>query len=183
VSRKTSQAALRIEPLDTARHDRAGFASGVDQVDNFLRKTANKLAQSGNLRVFVLTDPDDRLIGYYALNAHVVDYQDLPSRYVRTRPGHGQIPAAFIAMIGVDARFQGQGYGADLLADALKRIWRAGRDLGIAVAMLDILDCGNPQQVERRRSLYERYGFAPLAMQPNRMFLPLATLDSLLAAH
>jgi len=183
VSGKTSRPALRIVPLDPVRHDRAAFASGVDQVDNFLRKTANKLTQAGNLRVFVLTDTDDRLIGYYALNAHAVDYQDLPSRYGRTRPGHGQIPAAFIAMIGVDARFQGQGYGGDLLVDALKRIWRVGRELGIAVAMLDILDCGNPEQVERRRALYQRYGFAPLAAQANRMFLPLASLDTLLAAH
>jgi len=32
-----------IEPLDPDRHDRAAFSCGVDQVDNFFRKTANKL--------------------------------------------------------------------------------------------------------------------------------------------
>ena len=174
---------MRIEPLDPARHDRVGFTSGVAQVDNYLRKTANKLAQAGNLRVFVMINMSGDLIGYYALNAHAVDYRDLPPRFGRTRPGHGQIPAAFIAMIGVDARFQEKGYGGDLLVDALKRVWRAGRDLGIAVVMLDILDCGNPSQVERRRMLYMRYGFEALPTQPGRLFLPLATLETLLATH
>lgn len=176
-------AGLRIEPLDSARHDRLGFSNTVPQVDNFLRKTANKLAQAGNLRVFALTGEGGALMGYYALNVPAVDYQALPSRYARTRPGHGQIPAAFIAMIGVDSRFQGRGHGGDLLVDALKRIWRAGRDLGIAVAMLDILDCGDPMQVDRRKALYMRYGFQPLPQQPLRLFLPLATLDPQMVSH
>ena len=35
-------------------------------------------------------------------------------------------------------------------------------DLGIAVAMLDILDCGDPKRVAKRRRLYTGYGFEPL---------------------
>lgn len=169
-----------IEPLDTTRHDRAAFSCGVDQVDNFFKRTANKLAEAGNLRVFVMTDADERVIGFHAINAHAVDYRDLPLRYARTRPGHGSIPAAYISMIGVDHRYAGHGFGGDLLVDALRRIYAASAMLGLAVVILDVLDDGQPELVARRKALYERYGFTPLPSNPLRLFLPVATIGKLI---
>lgn len=168
-----------IEPLDPARHDRAGFNSGVAQVDNFLKRTANKLTRADNLRTYVLTGPRGELIGFYALNAHAVAYTDLPERFARTRPGHGVIPAAYVAMIGVDTRFQGRGFGGDLLVNALHRLARAADVIGIAVVLLDVLDDGDPQRVARRCALYKSYGFAPLPSRPNRLFMPMATIRRL----
>lgn len=133
-----------IEPLDPAKHDRAGFSCGIEQVDNFFRRTANKLANADNVRTFVMVDPEGALIGFYATNAHGIDYTKLPERFARTRPAHGSIPAAYVSMIGVDSRFQGQGYGGDLLVDCLARLAGAAEALGIAVVMLDVLDCGDP---------------------------------------
>lgn len=165
-----------IEPFDPERHDRASFSCGIEQVDNFFRRTANKLAQAGNLRVFVMVGPTGELIGFHALNAHAVDYRDLPAKFARARPGHGSIPAAYVSMIGVDSRFQGRGYGGDLLADALGRIARAAVEIGIAVVMLDVLDCGDPGLVAKRKALYQGYGFLPLPSNGLRLFLPVATL-------
>lgn len=170
-----------IDPLDPARHDRAAFSCGVEQVDNFFRRTANKLATADNLRVFVMADAEGHVIGFYALNAHAVDYRDLPARYGRTRPGHGSIPAAYISMIGVDSRYTGHGYGGDLLADALTRIAVAAESVGIAVVMLDVLDDGNAEFVAWRKALYEGYGFLPLPSNQLRLFLPVATVRKLLA--
>ena len=165
-----------IESFDPARHDRAAFASGVAAVDNFFQRTAGKLSKADNLRVFVMTDAVGAPIGFYAVNAHSVDYQDLPDRFARSRPGHGGIPAAFISMIGVDAKHQGRGYGGDLLADCLRRLARAADELGIAVIMLDVLDCGDGRAVERRRALYMGYGFLPLPSHGLRLFMPMATV-------
>lgn len=173
----------RIEPLDPERHDRGAFSCGVEAVDNFLRKTANKLARADNLRVYAMTDAAGALLGFYALNAHAIDYAQLPPRFARSRPGHGAIPAAFIAMIGVDARHQGHGYGGDLLFDALSRIAHAAEAIGIAVVILDVLDDGDPQRVARRKALYESYGFQAFASQPLRLFLPMATVRQLLEAQ
>jgi GNAT superfamily N-acetyltransferase len=170
-----------IEPFDPARHDRTAFSCGVEQVDNFFKKTANKLVKADNLRVYVMVDADGQLIGFYAINAHRVDYADLPSRYARDRPGHGGIPAIYISMIGVDLRFAGQGYGGDLLADCLKRIARIAGELGVSVVMLDVLDDGNPELVEKRKRLYTGYGFAPLPSNGMRLFLPIATIKQLIA--
>lgn len=173
-------ARYRIEPLDPARHDRAAFSCGTAQVDNFFRQTANKLTRAGNLRTFVMVDPSGAVIGFYAVNAHAIDYAELPDRFARTRPAHGSIPAAYIAMIGVDRHFQGRGYGGDLLVDCLARLAHAADALGIAVVMLDVLDCGDPEQVARRRALYTGYGFQPLPSNDLRLFLPMATVRALL---
>lgn len=170
-----------IEPFDPEKHDRTAFSCGIDQVDNFFRKTANKLSKADNLRVWVMTDPRGALIGFYATNAHSIEYTDLPAKYARTRPGHGRIPAAYISMIGVDQDFQGKGFGGDLLIDCLRRLAQASEALGVAVVMLDVLDCGDPEQVGRRLALYRGYGFEPLPANPLRLFLPMATVKALIA--
>ncbi|MFY9290257.1 MAG: GNAT family N-acetyltransferase [Methylorubrum rhodinum] len=169
-----------IEPFDPATHDRTAFSCGVEQVDNYFKKTANKLAKADNVRLFVMTATDGTLVGFYALNAHAVDYAELPPKYARTRPGHGQIPAAYISMIGVDTRFAGNRFGGDLLVDGLSRIARTADDIGIAVVMLDVLDCGCPELVQKRLKLYMSYGFVALPSQPLRLFLPISVVRQIL---
>ena len=168
-----------IEPLDPAKHDRAAFSCGIEQVNNFFCRTANKLTKAGNVRTFVMVGAEGELIGFYATNAHAIDYTELPERFARTRPSHGSIPAAYISMIGVDSRFQGRGYGSDLLVDCLTRLAVAADALGIAVVMLDVLNCGDPEKVAKRLALYRSYGFQPLASNDLRLFLPMATVRSL----
>ncbi len=173
---------LIIEPFDPEKHDRAAFSCGVEQVDNFFKKTANKLAKAGNVRVFVMVGAGGEVVGFYAINAHAVDYQDLPKPFARSRPRHGSIPAAYISMIGVDQRHAGNGYGGDLLVDALGRIAHAAESLGIAVVVLDVLDDGDHALTTRRRKLYEGYGFTPFSSDPLRLFLPVATIQAMMDA-
>lgn len=169
-----------IEPLDPSRHNRAAFFCGVPQVDNYFRNTASKLAKTDNVRVFVLVGANKDLIGFYATNAHSIHYADLPARYARNRPGHGTIPAAYISMIGVDTRYQGKGFGGDLLVDCLRRIVTAAAVVGISIVLLDVLDCGDPQAVEKRKNLYLGYGFAELQGQPLRLYMPISIARTLI---
>ena len=81
-----------------------------------------------------------------------MSFTELPPQFARTRPSHGNIPAAYISMIGVDQRFAGRGYGGD----------------GALTA--------------RRKALYERYGFQPLPSRPLRLFLPVATVRRMMSA-
>lgn len=178
---KLQPAAFTIEPFDPEKHDRAAFSCGVQQVDNYFQKTANKLAKADNVRLYVMVDPSGMVIGFYALNAHAVYFTDLPAKFARTRPSHGNIPAAYISMIGRDQKFRGGGYGGDLLVDALRRITVAADAIGVAVVILDVLDCGEPDRVVRRKALYESYGFQSLASKPLRMFLPVSVVRKLIA--
>lgn len=83
-------------------------------------------------------------------------------------------------MIGVDTRFSGNRFGGDLLVDGLSRIARTVDDIGIAVVMLDVLDCGCPELVQKRLKLYMSYGFAALPSQPLRLFLPISVVRQIL---
>ncbi len=171
-----------IEPLDMDRHDRAAFSSGVEQVDNFLQKTAGKLLKGDTARVFVVVDTHqnpEEILGFYSINAHSVNYGDLPNRYRRYALPGGSIPAAFIGMMGVAQASQGHGIGGLLLADALKGAYLASHRVGTAVVMLDILDCGNPEAVARRKRLYEGFCFQALSSKPLRMYIPMATVAQL----
>ena len=168
-----------IEPLDVNRHDRAAFLSGIEQVDNFLKKTAGKLMKGGTAKVFVATDPNGNpgeILGFYSINAHSVDYGELHNRYRRYALPEGRFPAAFIGMMGVTSSAQGQGLGSLLLTDALKGAYIASHRVGTTVVLLDVLDCGNPADVARRQTLYEGFGFQCLPSHPLRMFLPIATI-------
>ena len=91
------------------------------------------------------------------------------------------IPAAYISMIGVDSRHQGRGFGGDLLVDCLRRVAGVAVTLGIRVVLLDVLDCGDPERVERRVGLYRSYGFTPLPGNALRMFLPMSDIEALIA--
>jgi len=81
-------------------------------------------------------------------------------------------------MIGRDQQFRGCSYGSDLLVDALARIAQASKALGIAVVMLDVLDCGDAERVQRRKALYEGFGFMALPSNPLRLYLPIAAVQA-----
>lgn len=179
---KPEDADYRIVRFDPDRHDRNRFDCGIPAVNNYFRKTANKLAKADNIRLFVMEDANCEVIGFYALNAHAVSYTDLPARYARARPAHGEIPAGFISMIGRDLRYRNRSFGADLLVDALERLARTSDDLGLSVVMLDVLDCGDADRTRRRAALYADYGFQPLVSRPLRMFLPVATVKKVLSS-
>ncbi len=174
---------ITIEPLNADHHDRAAFSSGVEPVDNFLHRTAGKLMKGGTARVFVAVDPENSpqtILGFYAINAHSVEYKDLPGRYKRYSLPDGTIPAAFIGMMGVTKEAQGQGLRSLLLADALKGAYSASHRVGTAIVVLDVLDCGDPSATCRRRQFYEGFGFTSLPSRPLRMFLPVSTIANAL---
>lgn len=58
----------------------------------------------------------------------------------------------------------------------------AANALGIAVVMLDVLDCGDAEKVAKRIALYTGYGFEPLPSNGVRLFLPIATARMLIDA-
>jgi len=169
-----------IEPLDRLRHDRAAFSCGAPRVDNFLANTAAKHIDRDIARVFVLTEAENApvpapVLGFYAMNAHEVVYKSLLAGYAKRRPSHGAIPAALISMMGVDRPRQGEGIGECLMMDAIARIVRTADDIALSVIRIDVLDDGDETLMGRRRRLYERLGFQPLASNAWKLFMPIAT--------
>ncbi len=169
------QAPFKIQPFDPKTHGRTAFSCGVPQIDNYLKLTAKKGSKADVVRIWVVVDEEDNIVGFYGINMHAVDVKDMPAAYKKKAMKHGLLPAAFIAMIGVDEKHQGNGLGSALLADALGRIARASAEIGTCVIMLDVFDDGDADTVARRKAYYKSFGFIPLPDQPLKLFMPVAT--------
>ena len=168
---------ISIEPLDPQRHDRAAFSCGTLRLDNFLKRTARKHQAGDFTRVWVATDVGNAgILGYYALNAHALEGDDLPADLMKKAPRFASIPAVYLSMIAVDRRHQGRGLGRILLADALSRAAAVADQIGLKAVVLDVIDDGGPEIMERRRTFYAGMGFRSLPSRPARMFISIATV-------
>src|SRR5258708_39985574 len=94
-------ARLRIEPLDRSLHDRGAFSAGVARVDNFLKNNSGSQQDNDLTRVYVAClDDQVEVIGYYAVNSHAIDINNLPEPVREKLPRYPTIPAIYLSMIG-----------------------------------------------------------------------------------
>ena len=79
-----------------------------------------------------------RIAGYYALAAATIRREWSPDDFAAHRPR--SIPCMLLARLAVDRRVQGQGVGATLLLDALRRTFAASDQFGIAALLIHCKD-------------------------------------------
>lgn len=162
---------LIIQLLD-AIHNRSGFDCGTSALNDFLRKTARQHREKGLSNTFVLLEEGApaNILGFFTLSFLEVDASLLPPEHARRLPKTSRLPAAKLARLAVDKQCQRKGYGAILLADAVKRVMATAREAGGIVGFfVDAKD-------EQARQFYLRFGFIPLQDTPLSLFLPLKTL-------
>lgn len=170
---------LIFQPL-AQYHDRKSFDCGVQALNEFLRKTARQHREKGLSNTFVLLDEDspDKILGYFTLAFLEVSTHSLPEQYSRKLPKSSRLPAAKLARVAVEKSCQGRGYGALILAEAIKRVISAVSESGgITGFFVDAKD-------DQAKCFYLRFGFIPLQDDPLKLFLPLKTLlNSVLMAE
>lgn len=123
-------------------------------------------------RTFVATRAESaRVPGYYALSSHRVVYDALPVEESRGLPKL-DIPVILLGRLAVDQSVQGQGLGAYLLLDALRRSLAISQEIGIRAVEVDAID-------ESARKFYLKYGFRPLMDDPHHLFLQMHVVRQL----
>jgi GNAT superfamily N-acetyltransferase len=168
---------LRVEPLDRGKHNRAAFCCGVGRLDNFLKNTAARQADEDITRVYVAFDPpDNQVLGYYSLSAHVIDIESLPEADSKRMPRYPAIPAIYLSMIAVDATVQNRGLGTYLLADAFKICVGVADRVGSYFIVLDALN-------DDAARMYRRHGFhdVPAPAHERRMLIRMAAVRKSMA--
>jgi len=128
---------LRVERLD-AGHDLAGFDSGNDQLDAWLRRHALVAQQMDSARTFVVTSGAE-ILGYFSLTMGSVRRADAPAKLVRGLPAY-PVGMVLIARLAVDHRYQGLGIGAAVLAEALRKAVTAGEAAAARLVVVDAID-------------------------------------------
>jgi GNAT superfamily N-acetyltransferase len=167
-----SERPYRVEQLGP-RHDRASFTCGVEPLDRYLHQQARQNVEQRVAAVFVLVSGDSgKLAGYYTLSSGVVLLTDLPPDIATRLPRYPQVPVILLGRLAIALDRQGQGLGEVLLIDALRRAYQQSNQVGAMAVVVDAKD-------DRARSFYVRLGSRQLADDPNRLFLPMRTIEQL----
>jgi GNAT superfamily N-acetyltransferase len=110
--------------------------------------------------VFVLVDDDidngRSPLGFYALSSLSIRFEEVPSDVRRGQSRHVPIPCVLLGQLAVDVRYQKQGLGGALLADAVREIVAADEHVAIAMPLI-VGDALN----ESIAGWYAKYGSEP----------------------
>lgn len=155
---------VTIEPL-SAQHDRAAFSCGQPDLDEWFHRRAGQDDKRNVARVFVAVDDQLGVVGFYALSSYTLALVDLPEEIAKKLPRYDAIPAALIGRLARDERVRGQGIGALLLADAVRRSLTAGRSVAIFAIVVEAKD-------KHAAEFYRGFGFRAFPSRPLRLFLP-----------
>jgi GNAT superfamily N-acetyltransferase len=169
VARKTIAAEYRIEPLGS-HHDRSPFSCGVSELDNYLQRQAGQDMKRNLAAVFVLTADSASVAGYYTLSAHSILAAELPPERSKKLP-HFPLPVTLLGRMAVAQSLHGLGLGEFLLLHALERAWRGSRQVASWAVVVDAK--------AGARDFYLKHDFMPLPNQPDRLFLPMKTIEKM----
>lgn len=158
---------LRVERLDPARHDRAGFVCGEPSLDGYLREQAAQHHRAGIATTHVLIDAavSTRILGYYALSAAQLQLTDLQEADRRRLPRY-PVPAVRMGRLAVAITETGRGHGSYLLAHAVARCLQLRNELGVRALLVDALN-------ENAADFYRAHGFRPTSQRATTLYLSL----------
>jgi ribosomal protein S18 acetylase RimI-like enzyme len=155
-------------PLEAGHHTE-GFRCGVLSLDEWLHRHALQSHRGGGSRVFVTTETEMDVAGYYALAAGAVMPREATARLVRGMAANQPVPVVLLGRLAVDVRHQGQHVGRSLLLDAMTRVVQAGETIGIRALLVHTVD-------ERARAWYVQFGFERSPAHPLQLILLMKDL-------
>lgn len=154
------------------QHDRTTFACGQPLLDDWLKLRAGQYEKKDLARTYVAVRPADTAVrGYYAISSHRVAFEALPDDQAKGLP-RIDVPVILLGRLAVDRSCQGQGLGALLLIDALRRAQFLADQIGIRAVEVDAID-------DPARDFYLRFGFTLLADAPRHLYLPTQVIRGL----
>jgi hypothetical protein len=123
-----------IAPLDRS-HDRKQFACRQSDLDDWFQHRASQDDKRNIARVFVATDDELGVVGFYSLSSFTLAIDELPEGVGRKLPRYDAIHAALIGRLARDIQARGRGIGGLLLADAVRRVLGASRSVAVVVML------------------------------------------------
>jgi predicted GNAT family N-acyltransferase len=172
-----SQARFVIEPFDKKKHDRAAFSCEHEALTTYIKQQAGQDIKKSVAAVFVLTPDGKTIAGYYSLSQYAVDAGSVPEETMQKLrlPKYKELPATLLGRLARSLAFKGQGIGELLLMHALKQALDQSKIIASTAVVTDAKD-------ERAKNFYKKYDFVELPDHPNRLFLPMKTIEQTFAA-
>lgn len=162
-----------IEPFSKDRHDRSNFSCAIEPLDRYLREQADQDRKKRIAAPFVLVEEGQpNVLGYYTLSAFSIHLEQLPPAVARRLPHYPDVPATLLGRLAVNQVHQGQRLGEFLLMDALYRSLGQSNKVASFAVVVDAIN-------ENARSFYLHFEFLPFPDRPDRLFLPMKTIEQL----
>ena len=158
---------LEEHAFDQTIHDRAGFACGVPELDEYLHRFAAQHRRKGISTVFVLTDSAAPrfILGYYTLSAAQVDAASLSDVDRKKLPRY-PVLCFRMGRLACRADRQNQGLGKLLVACSVDRCLQALKQVAAFALIVDAKSLG-------AKEFYQHYGFTSCIDSPMTLYLPL----------
>jgi GNAT superfamily N-acetyltransferase len=162
---------IKIGPLN-ASFNKKDFSCGKEMLDNYFYFQASQDIKRKLCVVFVMFE-DTTVQGYYTLSNASVPAEFMPEAIKKKMPrSYEALPVTLLGRLAIDEKFKGQGLGAMILLDALKRSYEiASQSLGSIGVVVDPLD-------KDAIAFYQRFGFIMLP-DSGKMFLPMSDIAQL----
>jgi GNAT superfamily N-acetyltransferase len=150
----------------TTEHDLSVFDCGEPALNEWLQQRALR-NESRFSRTYVVCD-DNRVVAYFCISAGAVERAAAPGKVRRNAPD--TIPVSVIGRLAVNRDHAGKGLGADMLADALRRIALASQSIGIGAVLVHAKD-------DAARRFYMKCAeFIEYPADSRTLFLPIETV-------
>lgn len=153
--------AFTIEKLIRS-HAVDDFDCGEEALNRFLVRFAFANQQASASQTYVGL-AECRVIGFYTLVVSEVAYDDAPERLTKGLARH-PVPLMLLARLAVSRTWQGQGAGAGLLKDAMRRTVQAAEIGGIRALAAHAKD-------DTARTFYAHFGFIASPTDPLHLFV------------
>jgi len=153
-------------------HELDAFNSGVEPLDDWLRRLARHNEAEGGSRTFVICT-GRREVGYYSLAAGSVISGTATGRVRRNMPN--PVPVVLLGRVAIDQAWQGRGLGSNMLRDAVLRVLAAGEAIGVRAILVHAI---SPDA----KAFYEKHGFRPSPVDPMVLMITANDAQRMLAS-
>jgi len=170
--------AAQFELLDPKLHANKVFDCGNDEMNQFLKRYADKNRKLGLSSTWVLpeqygdgSEQKMKLGSYYTLASSTVTREEIP--HDKKLPAY-PVPVVLLARIAVDKHYQKQGLGKKTLITALRKAAElTEKGLPALGVVLDVLDSD-------ALSFYQTFDdFQPFDNNPMRLFISMKVINQL----
>jgi GNAT superfamily N-acetyltransferase len=164
----TRESGLSLSPPVplTVDHDLSAFDCGEPVLNDWLRHRALK-NESRFSRTYVACI-GNQVAAYCCISAGAVERAAAPGRLRRNAPD--SIPVSVIGRLAVSRDHAGKGLGADMLADALRRIAVASQSIGMGAVLVHAKD-------DAAKQFYMKCAeFMEYPADSRTLFLPIETV-------
>lgn len=162
----------RVDLFDN-HHRIQGFTCGVEALDRYFYQQANQDRRRKLAVAYVLVDTiTGAVLGYYSLSTSSVVATNLHAGVTKGLPRYRAFPSVLIGRLAVDRNLQGQGLGAFLLMDALRRCYELHTQIGVMAVVVDAKN-------DMARGFYQAFGFVKFVDEPYRLYMPVRQIAHL----